>query len=81
MQFTYENLWKTLEKNGMNKTDLRRRLGVSTATIAKLSGNQPVAMEVLGKMPIDPELAKMVEEEKFYEVENLYLKDAIEALV
>ena len=50
MQFTYENLWKTLEKNGMNKTDLRRRLGVSTATIAKLSGNQPVAMEVLGKI-------------------------------
>lgn len=42
---------------------------------------ESLGMEVLGKMPIDPELAKMVEEEKFYEVENLYLKDAIEALV
>ena len=37
-------------------------------------------MEVLGKMPIDPELAKMVENEKFYEVKNDYLKDAVEAL-
>ena len=33
---------------------------------------------VLGKMPIDPELAKQVEEEKFYEVTNEYLKDAID---
>ena len=39
-----------------------------------------LGMEVLGKMPIDPELAKMVEDEKFYEVENDYLKDALEAL-
>ena len=37
-------------------------------------------VEVLGKMPIDPELAEMVENERFYEVENEYLKDAIEAL-
>lgn len=33
---------------------------------------------VLGKMPIDPELAKQVEEEKFYEVTNEYLKGAID---
>ena len=39
-----------------------------------------LGMEVLGKMPIDPELAKMVENEKFYEVKNDYLKDAVEAL-
>ena len=37
-------------------------------------------MEVLGKMPIDPKLAEMVEEEKFYEVKNEYLKDAVEKL-
>ena len=39
-----------------------------------------LGMEVLGKMPIDPDLAKMVENEKFYEVKNDYLKDAVEAL-
>ena len=39
-----------------------------------------LGVEVLGKMPIDPALAEMVENEKFYEVKNDYLKDAIEAL-
>lgn len=39
-----------------------------------------LGVEVLGKMPIDPALAEMVENERFYEVENDYLKDAIEAL-
>lgn len=39
-----------------------------------------LGLKVLGKMPIDPALAEMVEEEKFYEVENEYLKDALEAL-
>lgn len=39
-----------------------------------------LGMEVLGKMPIDPELAKMVEEERFYEVKQEYLNGALEAL-
>ena len=39
-----------------------------------------MGVEVLGKMPIDPQLAEMVEAEKFYEVKNDYLKDAVEAL-
>ena len=39
-----------------------------------------LGMSVLGKMPIDPKLAEMVEAEKFYEVKNEYLKDAVERL-
>lgn len=39
-----------------------------------------LGMSVLGKMPIDPELAEMVEAERFYEVTNKYLKDAVERL-
>lgn len=39
-----------------------------------------LGIKVLGKMPIDPALAEMVEAEKFYEVDNEYLKDAIDAL-
>jgi Mrp family chromosome partitioning ATPase len=40
-----------------------------------------LGIKVLGKMPIDPKLAEMVEEEKFYEVTNEYLTDAIDVLV
>ena len=39
-----------------------------------------LGIPVLGKMPIDPELAQMVEAEKFYEVKNEYLKDAMAVL-
>lgn len=38
-------------------------------------------IDVLGKMPIDPKLAEMVEQEKFYEVHHDYLKNAIDKLV
>ncbi|MEF9942406.1 MAG: Mrp/NBP35 family ATP-binding protein [Lachnospiraceae bacterium] len=33
-------------------------------------------IEILAKMPIDPKLAEVVENEKFYEIENEYLLDA-----
>ena len=39
-----------------------------------------LGVKVLGKMPIDPELAEMVEMERFYEVDNSYLKEAADAL-
>ena len=39
-----------------------------------------LGIKVLGKMPIDPALAEMVEAEKFYEVDNDYVKDAFDAL-
>jgi Mrp family chromosome partitioning ATPase len=39
-----------------------------------------LGLKVLGKMPIDPELAEMVEMERFFEVTNEYLKDAVPVL-
>lgn len=39
-----------------------------------------LGLQVLGKMPIDPQLAEMVEQEKFYEVTNEYLKKAVKVL-
>ena len=42
---------------------------------------EELGVKVLGKMPLDPKLASVVEEEKFYEVTNDYLKDAAEVLV
>ena len=38
---------------------------------------ESLGVPVLGKMPIDPKLAQMVEEERFHEVDNIYLKDAV----
>ena len=39
---------------------------------------EKLGVEVLGKMPIDPKLAEIVEQEKFYEADNQYLKNIIE---
>lgn len=36
-----------------------------------------LGVPVLGKMPIDPKLAEIVENEKFYEMDNEYLQDAV----
>lgn len=50
MSFTYDPLWKqTLEKK-MNKTTLRDFTGITSATLARLSKNQPVSMEILGRL-------------------------------
>lgn len=37
--------------------------------------------EVLGKMPIDPQLSEIIEQEKFYEAKNEYLENIIEKFV
>ena len=36
-----------------------------------------LGVPVLGKMPIDPKLAEVVEEERFYEMDNRYLASAV----
>lgn len=36
-----------------------------------------LGIPVLGKMPVDAGLAELVEEERFYEADNRYLKDAV----
>lgn len=38
---------------------------------------EELGLEVLGKMPIDPQLSEIVESEKFYEVENKYLTNIV----
>ncbi|MDD2979057.1 MAG: Mrp/NBP35 family ATP-binding protein [Hespellia sp.] len=37
-------------------------------------------LDILGKMPIDPKIAEMVEKERFYDVNNPYLEKAVEKL-
>ena len=50
MEVNYNNLWKQMIDKGMKKSDLRELTGIGTNTLAKLSKNQPVSMEVLMKL-------------------------------
>lgn len=51
MEVSYNKLWKLMIDKGMtNKSDLRTLTGIGTNTLAKLSKNQPVSMEVLLKI-------------------------------
>ena len=49
MEVNYNKLWKQMIDKGMKKSDLRELTGIGTNTLAKLSKNQPVSMEVLMK--------------------------------
>lgn len=50
MAFSYNNLWKLLIDRNMTKTDLRNSIGITPTTLARLSKNQNVSMEVLGRI-------------------------------
>lgn len=45
--FTYKPLLKQLIDKGMTKTQLREKLGISMATLAKISKGEYVSMKVL----------------------------------
>lgn len=50
MPFVYNRLWKlALEKN-INKTTLRDRAGITSASLARLSKNENVSMDVLDRI-------------------------------
>ena len=50
MKISYNNLWKLMIDKGLNKSELREITGIGTNTLAKLSKNQPVSIEVLMKV-------------------------------
>lgn len=45
--FSYKPLLKLLIDKGMTKTQLREQLGISMATLAKISKNEYISMKVL----------------------------------
>lgn len=47
MSVSYKKLWKLLIDKEMNKTDLRLATGLSTTTLARLSKDELVTMDVL----------------------------------
>lgn len=48
--FNYNNLWKLLIDRGINKTKLRELTGIGTSTLAKLSANEKVSLDVIEKV-------------------------------
>lgn len=47
MRISYNKLWKLLIDKGMKKKDLKEMASLSSASVAKLGKNKPVAMDVL----------------------------------
>lgn len=43
----YNKLWKMLIDKNMNKTELRDKIGISNATLAKLGKNEPVNLKII----------------------------------
>lgn len=50
MPFSYKPLWKLLIEHEISKTELRNEIGISPATLAKLSKNEYVSLEVIDRI-------------------------------
>ena len=50
MGVSYKNLMKLLIDREISKTELRHKIGIGTATLAKLSSNEYVSLEVIDKI-------------------------------
>jgi len=50
---SYDRLWKTLIDRHMKKTELRDRIGISNATLAKLGKGEPVNLKIIENICID----------------------------
>ena len=50
MKASYKKLWKVLIDKDMTKTDLRNAIGVSSATIAKMTRGEDISMAVIMKI-------------------------------
>lgn len=50
MDVCYNNFWKLLIDKGMKKSEFAKEAGISSPTLAKMSKNQLVSMEVIVKI-------------------------------
>lgn len=49
---SFDPLWKTLKSKELNKGDLQKLTGLSSATIAKLSKDDSVTLDVVDRIAI-----------------------------
>lgn len=50
MRMSYNKLWKLLIDKNMKKSDLRKKAGISSSTLAKLTNGENVTTDVLAKI-------------------------------
>lgn len=50
MEICYNKLFKLLIDKGMKKTEFRKAIGISQSTLAKLSNNEKVSMDIIIKI-------------------------------
>lgn len=50
MPVSYKPLWKLLIDMGLSKSELKDKIGISTATLAKMGKGEYVALEVLERI-------------------------------
>lgn len=47
---SFDPLWRTLKAKGLNKGELQKLTGMSSSTIAKLSKNEVVKLDVVDRI-------------------------------
>lgn len=50
MKMSYNKLWKLLIDKQMKKSDLRKKAGISSSSLAKLTKNENVTTDILAKI-------------------------------
>lgn len=48
--FSYNKLWKLLIDKNMTKSDLRKAIGISSSTMAKMGKSENVSLDVIDKI-------------------------------
>lgn len=63
---TYKPLWKQLVDKKMNKTDFRKKIGISTGTLATMGKDKYIAMSIIDKICniLDCEIEDIIKYEK-----------------
>lgn len=62
MKVSYNGLWKILIDKGMNKKELKEKVGIAPATVAKMGRGELVSMEILFRIgkELDVDFGDMV---------------------
>ncbi len=50
MKISYNKLWKLLIDNEMQKTDLIKKVNISSNVLARMGKNEPISMESMEKI-------------------------------
>ena len=50
MAWSYKKLWILLINRNMKRTEMMKQAGISSVALAKMGKDEPVTMEVLGKI-------------------------------